>query len=298
MCFHVSLSFSKIKMVVTDMTVPEYLYARLIKAGMTKEGACAVLGNVQHESAFRTNNVEDRSGIADETYTQQINSGVRDKSKFMYDTFGYGLAQWTYPPRKGWMWNYFKERNTSFDDLTVQVDFLIWEMYTHYRSCWDLCCSQGASLYDCTRKLLWEWENPADKEGQMGVRFSSAKEWYSKLSGIDTSVIEVPSGSNVGTPSGSQAGGASNGVPGKPAVDEDGNKVEQTWPPRTIDRNCDGFREIKLLETLLWCHGYNVIVDGIFEEALDTKLRDYQRKNGLDPDGVCGPLTWRKLMSF
>ena len=95
------------------MDVPEYIYARLVQAGMTREGAAAVLGNVQHESAFKPDNVEDRSGINDQEYVRRVNSGAMTKQQFMSDTFGFGLAQWTYPPRKGWMWDWFKERGIS-----------------------------------------------------------------------------------------------------------------------------------------------------------------------------------------
>ena len=51
------------------MTVPEYVYKECRKAGFTKEGCCALLGNMQHESAFVPNNVEDGRGWGDEAYT-------------------------------------------------------------------------------------------------------------------------------------------------------------------------------------------------------------------------------------
>ena len=65
------------------MDVPEYIYARLVQAGMTREGAAAVLGNVQHESAFKSDNVEDRSGINDQEYVRRVNSGAMTKQQFM-----------------------------------------------------------------------------------------------------------------------------------------------------------------------------------------------------------------------
>ena len=267
------------------MEVPEYLYAKLVQAGMTKAGACAVLGNVQHESAFKPENVEDRSGISDAEYVRQVDSGMRNRQQFMGDTFGFGLAQWTYPPRKGWMWDWFKERGKSIADLETQVEFLIWEMKTHYSSCWNQCTTSD-DLYACTKKLLWEWENPYDKEGQMGVRYSAAQQWYSKLSGLDVGEVQVPDGGSAVT--------VMHPAP-TAELDDDGLPIQKTFPPRTIDRNCKDFKEIKLLQVLLWCHGYNVVIDGVFGDSLDKKLRQFQKDLNLLVDGVCGPNTWRAL---
>ena len=38
--------------------------------------------------------------------------------------------------------------------------------------------------------------------------------------------------------------------------------------------------------------------DGIFGDALDASVRRFQREHDLDPDGVVGPLSWRKILSL
>jgi hypothetical protein len=43
--------------------------------------------------------------------------------------------------------------------------------------------------------------------------------------------------------------------------------------------------------------GYKLIVDGIAGNLTIGALMDWQRKNGLDPDGICGPLTRQTLLS-
>ena len=70
----------------------------------------------------------------------------------------------------------------------------------------------------------------------------------------------------------------------------------ETWPPRTIDEHCSGWSEVWLLQALLKCHGYNVLVDGIFGESLTHKVKQFQSENGLDPDGAVGNMSWSKLM--
>lgn len=40
---------------------------------------------------------------------------------------------------------------------------------------------------------------------------------------------------------------------------------------------------------------YGLAVDGIFGAKTETAVRDYQRRNELSVDGICGPKTWSKL---
>jgi len=42
--------------------------------------------------------------------------------------------------------------------------------------------------------------------------------------------------------------------------------------------------------------GYNLTVDGSFGPATNHVVIDFQKKNGLTPDGVAGPHTWHKLV--
>ena len=43
--------------------------------------------------------------------------------------------------------------------------------------------------------------------------------------------------------------------------------------------------------------GYKLIVDGVAGNLTIGALMDWQRKCGLDPDGICGPLTRQTLLS-
>ena len=43
--------------------------------------------------------------------------------------------------------------------------------------------------------------------------------------------------------------------------------------------------------------GYKLIVDGIAGNLTIGALMDWQKKNGLEPDGICGPLTRQTLIS-
>ena len=55
-------------------------------------------------------------------------------------------------------------------------------------------------------------------------------------------------------------------------------------------------RNTELLQSLLKCRGYNVLVNGIWGTSLTDKVKQFQRENGLDADGVVGPMSWAKIM--
>ena len=56
------------------------IYFKLVEAGMSPEGACAMLGNMQAESAMRSNNVQDGYGYTDEGYTAKVDAGQLTRS--------------------------------------------------------------------------------------------------------------------------------------------------------------------------------------------------------------------------
>lgn len=61
---------------------------------------------------------------------------------------------------------------------------------------------------------------------------------------------------------------------------------------------------VKALQAMLVGYGYNLGnfgenkngVDGDFGTATHNAVVSFQKKNGLDPDGIVGPLTWNKLL--
>jgi N-acetylmuramoyl-L-alanine amidase len=52
---------------------------------------------------------------------------------------------------------------------------------------------------------------------------------------------------------------------------------------------------VKTLQQLLNSHGASLETDGIFGQATDTAVRNFQSSSGLVSDGIVGPLTWAKL---
>ena len=52
---------------------------------------------------------------------------------------------------------------------------------------------------------------------------------------------------------------------------------------------------VRLLQQALGVYGYTLSADGVFGSLTLYAVKDFQMKYGLQPDGVVGPLTWRKL---
>lgn len=123
-------------------------YQRFRAEGMTKAGACGLIGNLEAESdgfyptrveylchqRLKENNIKDASGkwYTDATYTAAIDSGRITKAKFLNPIpgkkYGYGLAQWTTPERKTGLYNLAKTRGVSISNETMQLDYLMTEL--------------------------------------------------------------------------------------------------------------------------------------------------------------------------
>jgi len=57
--------------------------------------------------------------------------------------------------------------------------------------------------------------------------------------------------------------------------------------------------DVKLIQSLLVKIGYNPgVIDGIFGQQTREAVREFQLDNGLEPDGVVGPITWNDFERF
>lgn len=53
---------------------------------------------------------------------------------------------------------------------------------------------------------------------------------------------------------------------------------------------------VKALQALLVGYGYSISIDGSFGSATDSAVKRYQKAQGLEVDGYCGPVTWARLL--
>ena len=156
------------------------IYDQLRAVGMTAEGACGLMGNFQAESAMRSNNVEDRSGIDDDRYVQMVDGGGYDFLSDYGHHYGFGLAQWTLQSRKNNLLNLAKKRGCSIADETMQVDFAIWELSNQFPGVWQVLTTSH-DLYECSRIVCVQYERPA--VNNVDVRYRYARDFFAELGG-------------------------------------------------------------------------------------------------------------------
>lgn len=165
------------------MDIKIYIYNQCIAAGMTKEGACALLAQIMAESGFKVTNVEDRSGWSDEEYTAAVDNGTYQN--FVDDGFGYGLYQLTYPSRKRTFLRYVQSIGKSVGDHEAQVYFMLYEMMNSFPDVWEVVTTSH-DLYECTYTLLNKWEMPAERTENMKRRYNYAQQFYNVVKNAGT----------------------------------------------------------------------------------------------------------------
>ena len=241
------------------------IYDALISYGLSKEGACGLMGNFQAESAMRSNNAQDgMTRLSDEDYTEAANIGEID---FIHDAVGYGLAQWTYWSRKQALMNYAKGLGVSVGDAKMQINFCIKELKTEYKSVWDKLCG-SISVYDAASIVCTQYERPA--VNNIAVRAKFAEQFYSqfaKNSENSTSSTDKSSDTQMCTVQ----------LP----VLKLGSKCFEVW----------------LLQILLNKHECHVKwTDGDFGENTLGQVKAFQEAKGMAVDGIVGPKTWAALI--
>ena len=140
-------------------------------AGMTPEGAAASVGNIAAESGMKPNIAQrGMTQLSDEAYTAAADAGRID---FVNDGVGYGLCQWTDPPRKANLLKFARASGRSVGDEAVQVAFCVEELRRDWPELWQKLCSSH-DLYQLTDEFCRSFENPA--QPNVGTRYEYAQQ--------------------------------------------------------------------------------------------------------------------------
>ena len=272
------------------------IYVRLVQAGMSPVAACAMLGNMQAESAMRADNVQNGMGYTDADYTAAVDAGAID---FVSDQRGYGLCQWTYPARKRNLLHFARSRGVSVGDEKMQVDFCIKELQTEYASLWRYLTT-ATGVYEAAGRICREYERPA--VNNVDVRAGFANQFYMSLGSMDVSQPCSPDNSPTGEPE--------DAIFHTPAVSTQRDKPSQSfgqlsqresqeaesyWPPRVLAYGMFG-GDVVALQGLLTAHGSFVPVSSQFDNKTRAMVLAFQAEKGLDTDGIVGERTWTALL--
>ncbi len=86
------------------------------------------------------------------------------------------------------------------------------------------------------------------------------------------------------------------------ADDPESTPAAAYWPPRLLQYT-PGLRlmvgpDVRAMQALLLCRGYNLDVDGEYGPATAAAVGRFQTASGLDTDSECGPRTWAALLAL
>ena len=139
-------------------------------------GVAGLMGNLYAESGLNTRNLENlcerrlkeagKAYCTDETYTSAVDSGKISRAEFLNPLpgkqYGYGLAQWTSAGRKAGLYDWAKSKGKSIGDLETQLEFLIKELKSSYKSVLSVL-KTATEVKTASDIVLIKFENPKDK---------------------------------------------------------------------------------------------------------------------------------------
>lgn len=149
--------------------------------GLNNYAIAGLMGNLYAESGLIPNNLqnsfESKLGYTDDTYTAAVDNGTY--AKFITDSAGYGLAQWTYSTRKSNLLKYAQGQKVSIGDLGIQLDFLWSELQTYTKLMATL--KSAKTVKAASDAVLTEFEKPANQsESVKTTRANYGQKFYDK----------------------------------------------------------------------------------------------------------------------
>lgn len=135
----------------------------LVAGGLSEYGAAALMGHFQAESGMNPRNMqnsyESKLGYTDDSYTEAVDNG--SYTNFVYDSVGYGYAQWTYWSRKEALLNFAKSSGCSIGDPEMQLKFVLSEL-KGYKTVLE-ALKTATEIRTASDIILEKYESPADQ---------------------------------------------------------------------------------------------------------------------------------------
>lgn len=170
-------------MALIGNTNSEKIWNYFKSKGLNDYGISGLLGNLDCESGLKSNNLQNtyerKLGFSDDGYVVAVDNGTY--TNFIYDSAGFGLAQWTYWGRKKSLYEYAKSKNKSIGDLEVQLEFLYKELSENYKSVLTTL-KTAKSVKEASNAVLLKFECPYDQSvAVQNTRASYGQKYYDKF---------------------------------------------------------------------------------------------------------------------
>lgn len=172
------------------------VWNKLINKGIPDTGVAALMGNFYAESyvvPYLTQGDSEPFQVSID-YTNNVNNGTISEYDFVHNGprgGGYGLAQWTYKPRKQGLYNKWQNDGyASIGDVTLACEYVWDELNGSYKSVLDYIKNNSKTLNQKTVKVLKDYENPENQSSDVqSYRFRLA---YAIMEYMTTSPTDPP----------------------------------------------------------------------------------------------------------
>ena len=164
---------------INDLKIWSFLNDKLANS----YAVAGIMGNLYAESQLIPNALEiiyrKKLGFESEDYTASVDSG--EYTNFASDAAGYGIAQWTWGPRKKALLDYARSKGVSVSDLDMQLEFLWMELNGSYVHVLNKL-KNISSIREASDIVLEDFENPLNmSESVRQLRASYSEEYYQRF---------------------------------------------------------------------------------------------------------------------
>lgn len=171
------------------MTENEIYIWSFLESRLGPVGAAAMMGNIKAESGCIPNNLQNiynkSLSMTDAEYTKAVDNKTYDK--FVNDSAGYGLCQWTYWSRKRNLLTYARSKNKSIGDLQMQLEFLMLELESNYKSVY-VALKTASDIRLASDVVVKQFERPLNqREEVLKTRASYGQSYYDFFTQKNTS---------------------------------------------------------------------------------------------------------------
>lgn len=157
------------------------IWTYLLKEIKNEFGVAGLMGNLYAESGLCSNNLENsyerKFGMTDAEYVKAVDSGEYTCEMFSEDHGGFGYAQWTFHTRKAALYKYAKSAGVSIADEKMQLEFLVKELKSDFKSVWNTLCN-AQSVREASDIVLLKFEQPKDQSKKVQEQRASYGQKY------------------------------------------------------------------------------------------------------------------------
>lgn len=169
------------------------IYNKLISEIGNLYGVCGLMGNLQAESDFNPENMQNsceaKLEMNDESYTSAVDNGTY--ADFTTDRIGYGLAQWTSSGRKTGLLEYAKRSGVSIGNEDMQIAYLIYELNTVYKNVMNTL-KLATSVKEASDCVITKFERPKNQsKSALEKRQKNGEKLYREFASAETGGVKM-----------------------------------------------------------------------------------------------------------